>query len=80
MQPNIEVVTNDGQKFEGTPKQVVRQMRNTQWGAPMQKGDWMDEVADRVASMTGRPCARTPVPFLKDLERAKLVTIQPTAG
>jgi hypothetical protein len=50
----MRIHTIDGETFEGaSPQEIVRQMRNTEWGAPERKRDYMVEVIDRVEQQTG---------------------------
>jgi hypothetical protein len=73
------VKTHDGTTFTGTTATaILRQMRDTQWGVPQPKRSWKEDVADRVHQMTGEYPRLTPVQFLADLERLKLVTITVT--
>jgi hypothetical protein len=74
----VAVETTDGTRFVGKDeKDVVRQMRDTQWNAPELKRDWMVEAADRATMVTGFRVrsGEGAVIFLSDLERAGLVTI-----
>lgn len=73
----LRVRTDDGQTFTGVDaKEVVRQMRNTQWGAPVLKRDYMIEVAERVSGMTGEPVDTTNVDtFLLSLAYAGVLTM-----
>lgn len=77
MPRTLQLTTNDGHVVLGpTPAALVRGLRATQWNAPDTKREYMEQVADRVATMYGaqvRP--ETPARFLRDLERAQLVTI-----
>lgn len=50
----LKVTTEDGEVFVGEDeKDVVRQMRNTQWNAPIHKRDYIRDVVERVEDMTG---------------------------
>lgn len=50
----LRVTTEDGDVFEGdSEKEIVVQMRNTQWGAPVVKREYMRDVVERVENMTG---------------------------
>lgn len=76
----LNVTTNDGMSFTGESFQsIVRQMRNTQWNAPIIKHDYMLEVAERVESMTGRkPDTTDAASFVTDLQAIGLVQISET--
>jgi hypothetical protein len=72
----ITVTTIEGATFSGSSqKAIIRQMRDTQWNRPDRKGEYMEDVAGRVYSITG--CAVRPVAdhFLTDLQAAGLLTI-----
>lgn len=76
----IRIETNDGEIFTGNDaKDITRQMRDTQWNAPARKGDYIEEVVERVESLTGvappsaHPSAEA---FLQYLERAKVITAE----
>ena len=50
----MRIQTTDGIVFEGQDaKEVVRKMRDTQWGAPVIKREYMEEVKDRLSGMPG---------------------------
>src|SRR6476646_1576373 len=50
----IKVETADGMVFTGAgSRDIVRQMKNTQWTAPDTKGEYMTEVIERVSDMMG---------------------------
>jgi len=45
----MRIQTTDGYVFEGADaKEIVRKMRDTQWGAPVLKREYMEEVKDRL--------------------------------
>jgi len=49
----LVVTTMDGMVFTGADsKEIVRQMKNTDWSAPEQKKNYITEVIRRVYSMT----------------------------
>ena len=49
----LVVTTNDGVVFTGADAaEIVRQMRNTEWGEPVLKRDYISSVLARVMSMT----------------------------
>ena len=72
----------DSTVFEGaSAREIVKQMKNTQWYAPEGKRAYMAEVIDRVEQMTGmrfagNPERSKPSKFLEFLEAAELVTIR----
>jgi hypothetical protein len=50
----MRIQTTDGFVFEGEDaKEIVRKMRDTQWGAPVIKRDYMEEVKDRISGAPG---------------------------
>ena len=50
----LRVTTTDCEVFTGdNAKEIVRQMRNTQWGAPQPKRSYMVDVVERTEMMTG---------------------------
>lgn len=50
----LKIETSDGEVFVGEGAvEVVQQMRNTQWGVPQVKREYMIDVVERVESMTG---------------------------
>lgn len=50
----MRIQTTDKIVFEGTDaKEIVRKMRDTQWGAPVLKREYMEEVKDRLSGMPG---------------------------
>lgn len=52
----IAVKTNDDLIFTGTgPVDIAQQMRNTQWGEPMPKGEYIQSVVYRVCDLSGEP-------------------------
>lgn len=72
-------VTSGDDVYEGTAEQVVRQMKNDDWGMEPEdpKRDWMTVVSDRVYDMTGENVHGSPADeFLKDIAAAGLVTIE----
>jgi hypothetical protein len=81
----MRIRTTDGAFFLGdSPEDVVRQMKNTQWGAPERKREYMAEVVERVENMTGmfynpeREFVEgdvSPPDFLEFLRRAGMVEI-----
>jgi hypothetical protein len=78
----IRVTTTDGAEFIGSDeKEVVRQMRNTQWNAPTAKRDYMCEVIDRVEQSTGTLCPDadervvTAKEFVEYLASVDLITV-----
>lgn len=79
----LVVTTNDGMVFTGyDAKDVVRQMKATEWAAPARKRDYMREVVMRVSSMTGvepREPIEAPeraVKLLRYLESVKLIRVR----
>lgn len=77
----MRIQTTDGYIFEGADaKEIVRKMRDTQWGTPVLKREYMQEVADRV---TGAPGMTKIVidqganAFLASLSANKLIRIVP---
>lgn len=51
----MTITTQDGATFSGeTPEAVVKQMQADDWSAPPKKREYMIEVADRIAEMTGK--------------------------
>lgn len=73
----LKITTTEGIEYTGDDhKSIVRQMRNTQWNAPVIKRDYITEAADRVQMMTGqRPDTTDAKTFIVDLARIGLVTI-----
>ena len=73
----MKVTTTEGLEFTGdTPQEIVRQMRNVQWNAPVVKRDWMAEVAERVEQMTGtRPSTENASAFLSSLAALNLILV-----
>lgn len=73
----MKIVTSDGVVFEApTAKGIVSQMRRSQWSAPSKKGEYMREVADHVAEVTGKRVRADEVDaFLVDLEHAGLCRV-----
>ncbi len=73
----LTVTCNDGAVFTGTDeKDIVRQMKHTDWHAPERKGEYMEDVATRIETMTGLKVRWTTAKtFLKDMENIGLVTI-----
>lgn len=77
----IAVKTNDGLIFTGTgPVDITRQMRNTQWGEPVPKGEYIQSVVYRVCDLTGEPVPEDwdrygATEFLMFLESHGLITI-----
>lgn len=54
----LRVTTNDDVVFTGQDaREIVRQMKLTQWSAPEAKRDYIRQVVKRVWSMTGVPPA-----------------------
>jgi len=75
----IKVTTSDGEEFYGdTHAQIVKQFRNTVWGAQQGKRDYMTEAAERAGAMTGEDVSGDlgAARFLNDLQKAGLITIQ----
>lgn len=74
----IRVDTKDGNLFEGVDaKDVVRQMKMTEWGHPEKKRDYMEEVAERVEQMTGREVPHTSAAgFLLGLADAGIINVE----
>lgn len=82
MQPTMLIVkTNEGLVFTGTDaKDIVRQMRNTQWGDPLPKGEYIQSVIFRVCNLIGEEIPENwddigAEGFLLFLESHGLVTI-----
>lgn len=78
MPTEIVVTTTDGQTFVAENERgIVRQMRSAAWNAGDGKRAYMTEVAERVASITGRGPIRTSAKgFLHDLHLVGLLTIE----
>lgn len=84
------VTTNDGEVFTGKDeREIVLQMRNTQWNAPERKRDYMLEVIERAETMTGvfvnqdelptnvdTDETLNPAAFLRYLRDAKLIEMR----
>ena len=77
MPTEILVQTTDGFEFRAENERgIVRQMKATQWNYQGGKRAYMTEVAERVASITGRGPIRTSAKgFLHDLNLVGLITI-----
>lgn len=82
--PRVTVRTRDGATFSGdTPADVVREMRDTNWQRTIPKGEYMDDVIDRVQQMTGidhitvHPITRETrvAAFLMFLHRSGMLTL-----
>jgi hypothetical protein len=73
----LKVDTHDGTVFEGDDaKDIVRQMKMTEWGHPEKKRDYMEEVAERIEQMTGSEVPHgSAASFLLGLAEAGLITI-----
>lgn len=73
----LKVDAGNGDVFEGDDaKEIVRQMKMTEWGHPEKKRDYMEEVAERIEQMTGRTILHTSAAqFLLSLADAGVITI-----
>jgi hypothetical protein len=73
---------SDGALFRAkTDAGLVRQMKATQWNAPLKKGQYIEEVCERVHEMTGRlpllpATTLTPTQFIDFLVEVGLVMRQ----
>lgn len=82
--PPITARTQDGTTFSGqSPADVVRAMRDDNWQRSIPKGEYMDDVIDRVQQITGvdyvaiHPITRETrvASFLVFLHRAGLIVL-----
>jgi hypothetical protein len=77
----MRIQTTDGLVFEGADaKEIVRKMRDTQWGAPVLKREYMEEVRDRLngaPGMTEIVIDRGADAFLSSLVTNGLIRIVP---
>lgn len=74
----LRVTCVDGAIFTGKDeKDIVRQMKHTDWNAPERKGEYMEDVAARVDTMMGQEIRVTSAKvFLRDMQTVGLLTIQ----
>lgn len=76
----MRIQTTDGYVFEGADaKEIVRKMRDTQWGAPVLKREYMVEVRDRLSGADATPIVadKGADAFLASLVFAKLIRFVP---
>tara|TARA_Y100001963_G_C6763769_1_gene441066 strand:- start:263 stop:532 length:270 start_codon:yes stop_codon:yes gene_type:complete len=74
---SILVIDDSGDKYEGTPEQVVHQMRrwDTSMGRVTNNAEYMRLVASRLIDF---PICRKEMQFLRTLESFGLVTVNDT--
>lgn len=77
----MRIQTTDGYVFEGADaKEIVRKMRDTQWGTPVLKREYMEEVRDRLNGAPGTTeivIDRGADAFLASLSASGLIRIIP---
>lgn len=74
----MQITTTDGLVILARhARHAVEQMRNTQWNAPDSKREYMEQVKERVQTLTSRTIeTHSPIAFLQSLQVAGLLTIR----